>query len=77
MGADDVMFPPPPPFVPVAPLVLISTSGHTWEITQNADGVYYGECRDWGKRIMTICTGCWLRSHFRLLKLIGSLDSYY
>ena len=57
---DDVMFPPPPPVpVPVAPFRLNDDAGNTWNITQNADGVYYGEHGSpTGKRIMTICTGC-------------------
>ena len=38
---DDVMFPPPPPVpVPVAPFKLNDHIGNTWNITQNADGVY-------------------------------------
>ena len=52
-GLDDVMFPPPPVPIPVAPFELNDQDGDTWNITQNADSVYYGN-----NRIMTICTGC-------------------
>ena len=55
-GLDDVMFPNPP--VPVAPLTLKDTDGLTCNITQTADGIYYGEYRNCEKSIMTICTGC-------------------
>jgi len=59
---DDVMFPPPPPVpVPVAPFNFNDHEGDTWNITPNADGVYYGSCSYLsytGKRIMSICTGC-------------------
>ena len=56
-GLDDVMFPAPPP-VPVAPFTLKDTEGNTWNITQTADGIYYGEYSSVKKSIMTICTGC-------------------
>ena len=64
-GLNDVMFPaPPPPPVPVAPFTLEATyscngNGYPCTITQTADGIYYGEYRNCGKkRIMTLCTGC-------------------
>ena len=40
---DDVMIPPPPPFLPVTPFELEDHEGDFWEITQNAEGVYYGQ----------------------------------
>ena len=59
---NDVMFPPPPPPpppppVPIAPLTMKDQYGDTWNITQSADGIYYGKCGNLGKKIMTICTG--------------------
>ena len=57
-GLDDVMFPPPPPTVPVAPLTLKDTDGLTCNITQTADGIYYGGWGNSEKDPMTICTGC-------------------
>ena len=58
-GLNDAMFPIPPPFVPEAPFDLMEdTYGeYTCNITQTADGIYYGEY-SLGKSIMTICTGC-------------------
>ena len=58
-GLNDVMFPtPPPPPVPAAPFEWNSQYGRNWDITQSADGIYYGEYSNWGERIVTICTGC-------------------
>ena len=53
-GFNDVMFPAPPPPVPVAPFTLKITNGSIGTITQTADGIYYGEYDVLGKRIMTI-----------------------